>query len=152
MLATKLLWLETPTNPMMKIIDIAYYVALAKEHSIITLVDNTFASPYLQSPSTWVRILFLRITATKYLGGRGGVVMGALCTNNKEHYDALAFIANSCGAVPGPMDSFLVLRGLKTLHVRIDSHCKNGRAVAEFLKNHPKVEKVLARFPGSSKS
>jgi cystathionine gamma-lyase len=145
--STKLLWLETPTNPMMKIIDIGFYVGLAKEHKLITLVDNTFASPYLQSPLDMGADIVLH-SATKYLGGHSDVVMGALCTNNKDHYDALAFIANSCGAVPGPMDSFLVLRGLKTLHVRMDRHCTNGRAVAEFLKSHPKVAKVF--WPGFS--
>ncbi|MDZ4750163.1 MAG: cystathionine gamma-synthase [Flavobacteriales bacterium] len=145
--ATKMLWLETPTNPMMKIIDIEKYVALAKANNLITVVDNTFASPFLQSPLDLGVDIVLH-SATKYLGGHSDVVMGALCINNKEYYDALAFIANSCGAVPGPMDSFLVLRGLKTLHVRMERHCSNGKAVAHFLKGHPKVDKVY--WPGFS--
>ena len=142
---TKMLWLETPTNPMMKIIDIYELVAIAKINSLITLVDNTFASPYLQNPLDMGADIAMH-SATKYLGGHSDVVMGALMTNNDSLYEQLAFIANSCGATPGPMDSFLVLRGLKTLHLRMKAHCSNGAAVAKFLKSHPKVGKVY--WPG----
>jgi cystathionine gamma-lyase/cystathionine beta-lyase len=142
---TKMLWLETPTNPMMKIIDIKACAAIGKKHQLITVVDNTFASPYLQQPLHLGADIVMH-SVTKYLGGHSDVVMGALCTNNKTYYDELAFIANSCGATPGPMDSFLVLRGIKTLHVRMEAHCKNGKAVAEFLRNHAKVGKVY--WPG----
>jgi cystathionine gamma-lyase/cystathionine beta-lyase len=109
------------------------------------VVDNTFASPYLQNPLNLGASIVMH-SATKYLGGHSDVVMGALCTNDDKLYDELAFIANSCGATPGPMDSFLVLRGIKTLHVRMDRHCENGKRVAEFLKSHPKVDKVY--WPG----
>jgi cystathionine beta-lyase/cystathionine gamma-synthase len=142
---TKMLWLETPTNPMMKIIDIEKLVAIGKKHSLITMVDNTFASPYLQNPLDMGADIVMH-SATKYLGGHSDVVMGALMTNDDALYEQLAFIANSCGATPGPMDSFLVLRGLKTLHLRMDAHCKNGAAVAHFLSSHPKVDKVY--WPG----
>ena len=142
---TKMLWIETPTNPMMKIIDIAYFTALGKKHNLISVVDNTFASPYLQNPLDLGADIVMH-SATKYLGGHSDVVMGTLMTNNKEYYDQLAFITNSCGPVPGPQDSFLVLRGLKTLHLRMKAHCANGRLVAEFLRAHPKVGKVY--WPG----
>jgi cystathionine gamma-lyase/cystathionine beta-lyase len=142
---TKMLWLETPTNPMMKIIDLEKYIALAKAHSLICVVDNTFASPYLQNPLDMGADIVMH-SATKYLGGHSDVIMGALCVNNDKLYEQLAFIANSCGATPGPQDSFLVLRGLKTLHLRMQAHCSNGRAVAEFLKAHPRVDKVY--WPG----
>lgn len=142
---TKMLWIETPTNPMMKIIDIAYCTALGKKHNLISVVDNTFASPYLQNPLDLGADIVMH-SATKYLGGHSDVVMGALMTNNKEYYDQLAFITNSCGPVPGPQDSFLVLRGLKTLHLRMKAHCANGKLVAEFLRSHPKVGKVY--WPG----
>jgi cystathionine gamma-lyase len=142
---TKMLWIETPTNPMMKIIDIVAYTNLAKKHNLISVVDNTFASPYLQNPLDLGADIVMH-SATKYLGGHSDVVMGALMTNNKEYYDQLAFITNSCGPVPGPQDSFLVLRGLKTLHLRMRAHCENGKLVAEFLRNHPKVGKVY--WPG----
>ncbi len=142
---TRMLWLETPTNPMMKIIDIEALVNLGKKHNVLSMVDNTFASPYLQNPLDMGADIVMH-SATKYLGGHSDVVMGALMTNDKDLYDQLAFIANSCGATPGPMDSFLVLRGLKTLHLRMKAHCENGRAVAEFLVNHPKVGKIY--WPG----
>jgi cystathionine beta-lyase/cystathionine gamma-synthase len=142
---TRMLWLETPTNPMMKIIDIEALVNLGKKHNVLSMVDNTFASPYLQNPLDIGADIVMH-SATKYLGGHSDVVMGALMTNDKDLYDQLAFIANSCGATPGPMDSFLVLRGLKTLHLRMKAHCENGRAVAEFLANHPKVGKIY--WPG----
>lgn len=142
---TKLIWAETPTNPTMQIIDIAACAAIAKENKLMLAVDNTFASPYLQNPLSLGADIVMH-SVTKYLGGHSDVVMGALMLNNKEIYDQLAFILNSCGANPGPMDSFLVLRGLKTLHVRMDRHCFNGRKVAEFLKTHPRIEKIY--WPG----
>lgn len=142
---TRMLWLETPTNPMMKIIDIEALVGIAKKHNVLSMVDNTFASPYLQNPLNMGADIVMH-SATKYLGGHSDVVMGALMTNNQDLYDQLAFIANSCGATPGPMDSFLVLRGVKTLHLRMKAHCANGKAIAEFLANHPKVDKVY--WPG----
>jgi cystathionine gamma-lyase/cystathionine beta-lyase len=142
---TKMIWLETPTNPTMQIIDIAACAALAKEHKLICAVDNTFASPYLQTPLSLGADIVMH-SVTKYLGGHSDVIMGALCLNNDELYQQLAFIHNSCGATPGPMDSFLVLRGIKTLHVRMDRHCFNGRKVAEFLKTHPKIDRIY--WPG----
>lgn len=142
---TKMLWVETPTNPMMKIIDIERCVEFAKKHNLMSVIDNTFASPYLQNPLDMNADIVMH-SATKYLNGHSDVVMGALCTNDDNLYEQLAFIANSCGATPGPQDSFLVLRGLKTLHVRMERHCANGVVVANFLANHPKVEKVY--WPG----
>ncbi len=142
---TKMIWVETPTNPMMKIIDIEAMVNIAKEYNLISVIDNTFASPYLQTPLDLGADIVMH-SATKYLGGHSDVVMGAICTSHDALYEQLAFIANSCGATPGPQDSFLVMRGLKTLHVRMDRHCSNGKAVAHFLKNHPKVGKVY--WPG----
>lgn len=142
---TKMIWVETPTNPMMKIIDIDAMVNIAKEYNLISVIDNTFASPYLQNPIDLGADIVMH-SATKYLGGHSDVVMGAICTSHDALYEQLAFIANSCGATPGPQDSFLVMRGLKTLHVRMDRHCSNGKAVAHFLKNHPKVGKVY--WPG----
>lgn len=142
---TKMIWVETPTNPLMQIIDIAGAAKIANERGILLVVDNTFASPYLQNPLDLGAHIVMH-SATKYLGGHSDVVMGAICTNNDKLYDELAFIANSCGATPGPMDSFLVLRGLKTLHIRLERHCANGRAVAAFLKQHPKVDKIY--WPG----
>ncbi|MEY3679169.1 MAG: hypothetical protein RI924_1310 [Bacteroidota bacterium] len=142
---TKLIWIETPTNPTMRIVDIAAVATIAKKHQLTLVVDNTFASPYLQSPIDLGADLVMH-SATKYLGGHSDVIMGALMTSNQDLFERLAFIQNSCGAVPGPMDSFLVLRGLKTLHLRMKAHCENGRKVAEFLKAHPKVE--LVYWPG----
>lgn len=142
---TKLIWIETPTNPTMRIVDIAAVSKIAKAKQLTLVVDNTFASPYLQNPIDLGADIVMH-SATKYLGGHSDVIMGALLTNDKELYDRLAFIQNSCGAVPGPMDSFLVLRGLKTLHLRMKAHCENGRKVAEYLKVHPKVE--LVYWPG----
>jgi len=145
--STKMFWIETPTNPMMKIIDIQLYTSLAKQNNIISVVDNTFASPYLQNPIDLGADIVMH-SATKYLGGHSDVVMGALMMNDDNLYERLAFITNSCGPVPGPQDSFLVLRGLKTLHLRMDAHCANGKRVAEFLRAHPKVSKVY--WPGFS--
>lgn len=142
---TKLIWLETPTNPTMQVIDIAACSNIARQHNLILCVDNTFASPYLQNPMKFGADIVMH-SVTKYLGGHSDVVMGALCVNDEKIYEQLAFIANSCGAVPGPMDSFLVLRGIKTLHVRMDRHCYNGRKVADYLKTHPKIEKIY--WPG----
>jgi cystathionine gamma-lyase/cystathionine beta-lyase len=144
---TKLIWIETPTNPTMRIVDIAAAATIAKANNLLLVVDNTFASPYLQNPIDLGADIVMH-SATKYLGGHSDVIMGALVTNRQDLFDILAFIQNSCGAVPGPMDSFLVLRGLKTLHLRMKAHCENGRKVAEFLKNHPKVEIVY--WPGFS--
>jgi cystathionine beta-lyase/cystathionine gamma-synthase len=142
---TRMIWIETPTNPLMRIIDIRSIVKSASKKNILTVVDNTFASPFLQNPLDLGADIVMH-SVTKYISGHSDVVMGALCTNNDKIHEELAFIANSCGAVPGPMDSFLVLRGVKTLHVRMQRHCENGKAVAAFLHNHPKVDKVY--WPG----
>jgi cystathionine gamma-lyase/cystathionine beta-lyase len=142
---TKLLWVETPTNPTMQIIDIAACADIAKANNLILAVDNTFASPYLQNPLDLGADIVMH-SVTKYLGGHSDVVMGALIVNDDKLYADLAFIHNSCGATPGPMDSFLVLRGIKTLHLRMERHCYNGRKVAEFLKHHPRIEKIY--WPG----
>lgn len=142
---TKLIWVETPTNPMMNIIDIKSMVGIARKHNLLLAVDNTFATPYLQRPLEMGADIVMH-SATKYLGGHSDVVMGALVVNDKELADRLYFIQNASGAVPGPMDSFLVLRGIKTLHVRMQRHCENGAVIARFLKEHPKVEKVY--WPG----
>ncbi|MCC7232189.1 MAG: cystathionine gamma-synthase [Bacteroidia bacterium] len=144
---TRMIWVETPTNPLMKIIDISGCAKIANEKGLMLVVDNTFASPYLQNPLD-LGATIVTHSATKYIGGHSDVVMGAVCTNDDKIHEDLAFIANSCGAVPGPMDSFLVLRGLKTLHVRMQMHCINGKAIAEFLRSHPKVDKVY--WPGFS--
>jgi len=143
--STKLIWVETPTNPMMNIIDIEAISGIAKKHQLLLAVDNTFATPYLQQPINLGADIVMH-SATKYLGGHSDVVMGALVVKDKELADKLYFIQNASGAVCGPMDSFLVLRGIKTLHVRMQRHCENGKAVAEFLANHPKVGKVY--WPG----
>lgn len=142
---TKLFWLETPTNPLMNIIDIKACTELAKKHNIRVAVDNTFASPYLQNPLDLGADIVMH-SVTKYLGGHSDVIMGALVVNDEKLYQDLAFILNSCGAVPGPQDSFLVLRGIKTLHLRMERHCLNGKKIAEYLKTHPKVGKVF--WPG----
>lgn len=142
---TSLIWVETPTNPMMNIIDIKAVSSLAQQHSILVAVDNTFATPYLQRPLEIGADIVMH-SATKYLGGHSDVVLGALVVKDKELADKLYFIQNASGAVCGPMDSFLTLRGIKTLHVRMQRHCENGKAVAHYLKQHPKVEKVY--WPG----
>ena len=142
---TRMIWVETPTNPLMKIIDIRACAEIAKAHQIILVVDNTFASPYLQNPLDLGAHIVMH-SATKYLGGHSDVVMGALCTNDDSLYEKLAFITNSCGPTPGPMDSFLVLRGLKTLHIRMQAHCHNGREIANFLRSHTRIDKVY--WPG----
>ena len=144
---TKLFWIETPSNPLMRIIDIEACVSIAKKNNCIVAVDNTFASPYLQNPLELGADIVMH-SVTKYLGGHSDVVMGALVVNDEKLYQELAFITNSCGAVPGPQDAFLVLRGIKTLHLRMERHCFNGKRVAEYLKAHPKVGKVY--WPGFS--
>ena len=142
---TRLIWIETPTNPLMNIADIEAICSLAKRNNILTCVDNTFASPYLQQPLALGADIVMH-SATKYLGGHSDVIMGALMMNDQGLRDRLYFIQKSCGAVPGPMDCFLVLRGIKTLHLRMQRHCLNGRAIANFLRQHPKVAKVY--WPG----
>lgn len=142
---TKLIWAETPTNPTMQIIDIAACAKIAKENKLILTVDNTFASPYLQNPLDLGADIVMH-SATKYLGGHSDVVMGTLITNDTKLHEQLYFILNTCGANPGPMDCFLVMRGIKTLHLRMERHCFNGRKIAEFLKTHPKIEKIY--WPG----
>jgi cystathionine beta-lyase len=142
---TKLIWIETPTNPMMSIIDIKAVSKIAKKHKVLLAVDNTFATPYLQVPLDLGADIIMH-SATKYLGGHSDVVVGALIVNDKELADQLYFIQKASGAVCGPMDSFLTLRGIKTLHVRMQRHCENGKAVAEYLRNNPKIEKVF--WPG----
>jgi cystathionine gamma-lyase len=142
---TKMIWVETPTNPMLNIIDIAGAVAIGKKHKLMVVVDNTFASPYLQNPLDIGADIVLH-SVTKYIGGHSDVVMGALVLNDETLAAQLAFIQNSCGAVSGPQDCFLVLRGIKTLHLRMQRHCENGRQIADFLMNHPKVGNVY--YPG----
>lgn len=144
---TRLLWLETPSNPLMRIIDIKASAAIAKEHNILVAVDNTFASPYLQNPLLLGADIVMH-SVTKYLSGHSDVIMGALVVNDQKLRDELFFILNSCGAVPGPNDCFLVLRGIKTLQLRMERHCFNGKRIAEFLSKHPKVGKVY--WPGFS--
>ena len=138
---TKLIWTETPTNPMMNITDIAAVSAIAKQHNILLCVDNTFASPYLQNPLDLGADIVLH-SATKYLGGHSDVVHGCLMMNDSLLEEKLRFIQNSCGAVPGPQDCFLILRGLKTLHIRMQRHCENGAKIADWLRSNPKVDKV----------
>jgi len=138
---TKLIWTETPTNPLMNITDIAALSAIAKERNILLCVDNTFASPYLQNPLDLGADIVMH-SVTKYLGGHSDVIQGCLVMNDAALREQLYFIQKSCGAVPGPMDCFLVLRGIKTLHVRMQRHCENGEKVAHWLRSHPKVEKV----------
>ena len=142
---TKLIWVETPTNPMMHVIDIAACSKIAKKHDLLLAVDNTFATPYLQQPMDLGADIVMH-SATKYLGGHSDVVMGALVVKDDSLAEKLYFIQNASGAICGPQDSFLVLRGLKTLHVRMQRHCENGRKIAEYLSNHPKIEKVY--WPG----
>jgi len=142
---TKMIWLETPTNPLLNIIDIEAVCNIAKAHNILVAVDNTFASPYLQNPLDWGADIVMH-SATKYLGGHSDVVHGCAITNNEELHNQLLFIQNSCGAIPGPQDCWLVLRGIKTLHVRMKEHCFNGAKIAHFLNKHDKVQKV--HWPG----
>ena len=142
---TKMLWTETPTNPMLNIVDIRALSKVAKKHDLIFVVDNTFATPYLQRPIEHGADIVMH-SLTKYMGGHSDVVMGAIVCNNDDIAEKLYFIQNSCGAVPGPMDSFLVLRGIKTLHVRMQRHCDNAKVIADFLNKHPKIQNVY--YPG----
>ena len=142
---TKLIWTETPTNPLMNIVDLAAVVTLAKAKKILVAVDNTFASPYLQNPLDLGCDIVMH-SVTKYLGGHSDVIQGCLVMNDTELRDKLYFIQKSCGAVPGPMDCFLVLRGIKTLHVRMQRHCENGKKIAHWLRNYSKIGKVY--WPG----
>ncbi len=143
--STKMIWIETPTNPMLNIIDIEAVCRIAKQHNILTVVDNTFASPYLQTPLDLGADIVMH-SSTKYLGGHSDVVQGAAITSNKDLANQLYFIQNSCGAVPGPQDCFLMLRGIKTLHLRMQRSCDNARKIAHWLKSHSKVSKVY--YPG----
>jgi cystathionine beta-lyase/cystathionine gamma-synthase len=138
---TKLVWIETPTNPLMNITDIEAVAAVTKEAGAWLCVDNTFASPYLQNPLDLGADIVMH-SATKYLGGHSDVIQGCLVMNDAVLREQLYFIQKSCGAVPGPMDCFLVLRGIKTLHIRMQRHCENGEKIANFLRSHPKVGKV----------
>ena len=142
---TKLLWVESPTNPMLNIIDIKKCAEISRQHELLLVVDNTFATPYLQRPLELGADIVMH-SATKYLGGHSDVIMGALVVKKKELADKLYYIQNASGAVCGPMDSFLVLRGIKTLHIRMQRHCENANAIAHYLKQHPKVGKVY--WPG----
>lgn len=142
---TKLIWLETPTNPMIKILDIRAICDRAAQFDTMVCVDNTFASPFLQNPLDLGADIVMH-SVTKYIAGHSDVIMGALIVNDEKLGDQLAFLQNSCGAVPGPQDCFLVLRGIKTLHVRMERHCTNGEAIAHFLNAHPKVKGV--NWPG----
>ena len=142
---TSMIWVETPTNPMMNVIDIKAVSKLCKASNIMLAVDNTFASPYLQQPIVLGADIVMH-SATKYLAGHSDVILGSLVTNDKNLAERIGFIQNASGAVPGPMDSFLTLRGIKTLHVRMKRHCENAEQIAEYLKKHPKIEKVY--WPG----
>jgi len=144
---TRMIWAETPTNPTLRIVDIAALSQLTRNADLLLAVDNTFASPYLQNPLDLGAHIVMH-SVTKYLSGHSDVVMGALMLNEEDLYTRLAFILNSCGANPGPMDSFLVLRGVKTLHLRMKAHCENAAAVAQFLREHPAVGRVY--YPGFS--
>ena len=142
---TKLIWVETPTNPLMNITDIAAMSSIARSANALLCVDNTFASPYLQNPLDLGADIVMH-SSTKYLGGHSDVIQGALIMNDAELREKLYFIQKSCGAVPGPMDCFLILRGIKTLHVRMKQHCENGKKIAHWLRSNPKVAKVY--WPG----
>ena len=142
---TKLIWAETPTNPLLKIIDIEGLAEIAKSRGILLAVDNTFASPYLQNPINWGADIVMH-SLTKYIAGHSDVVMGALVVNDDALYERLVFIQNASGATPGPMDCFLVLRGIKTLHIRMQRHSENGKVIAHWLQANDHVEKVF--WPG----
>lgn len=142
---TRLIWIETPTNPMLNIVDIRAVCQIAREHNILVCVDNTFASPYLQNPLDLGADIVLH-SATKYLGGHSDVVLGCLIVKDEAIAQKLYFLQNAVGAVPGPQDCFLVLRGIKTLHLRVERACKNAKKIARFLQNHPKVNHVY--YPG----
>ena len=142
---TRMVWVETPTNPMMNVIDIQAISVLCQSNDVLLAVDNTFASPYIQQPLNLGADIVMH-SATKYLAGHSDVILGSLVTNDKRLAERLGFIQNASGAVPGPMDSFLTLRGIKTLHVRMQRHCENAAQIANYLKTHPKIEKVY--WPG----
>jgi cystathionine beta-lyase/cystathionine gamma-synthase len=142
---TRLIWTETPTNPLMNITDIGAIAAIAKQHKILLAVDNTFASPFIQNPLDLGADIVMH-SSTKYLGGHSDVIQGALVMNDPALREQLYLIQKSCGAVPGPMDCFLVLRGIKTLHLRMQRHSENGEKIAHWLRKHPKVAKVF--WPG----
>ncbi|WP_299704561.1 cystathionine gamma-synthase [uncultured Pontibacter sp.] len=142
---TRMIWVETPTNPLLNIIDIKGCAEIAKKHKLLLVADNTFATPFLQNPLELGADIVMH-SLTKYMAGHSDVVMGAVVVKDDELHEKLAFIQNACGGIPGPQDCFLVLRGIKTLHIRMERHCENGRAVAQYLKNHDKVEKVF--WPG----
>ncbi len=144
---TKMVWIETPTNPMMSILDIRSIAKIAQENNILLAVDNTFASPYLQNPLDLGADVVMH-SITKYIGGHSDVVMGCLITSNQDLEKELRFIQNASGAIPGPQDCFLALRGVKTLHLRMERHCENAQKIAEYLKGHPKVNQVY--YPGLS--
>jgi cystathionine beta-lyase/cystathionine gamma-synthase len=142
---TKLIWIETPTNPMLNIVDISAICTIAKKKGILTCVDNTFASPYLQNPLDLGADIVLH-SATKYIGGHSDVVHGAVVTNSELYDQKLRFIQNAVGAVPGPQDCFLILRGIKTLHIRVERACQNAAKIADFLRSHQKIKQVF--YPG----
>ena len=142
---TKMIWTETPTNPMLNIIDIEELSKISKSNNLLLVVDNTFATPYLQTPIDLGADIVMH-SLTKYMGGHSDVVMGAAICNDEKIAEKLYFLQNSCGGVPGPQDSFLVLRGIKTLHVRMQRHCENGKAIAAFLSKNSKVNNVF--WPG----
>jgi len=142
---TKMIWVETPTNPLMNVIDIAAVAEAAQGSAAQVVVDNTFATPYLQNPLDLGAHVVMH-SVTKYLGGHSDTVMGALVTNDKALYEQLKFLQNAAGGTPGPQDCFLVLRGIKTLHLRMQQHCANGMAIAQYLESHPKVAQVF--YPG----
>ncbi|MEL6134648.1 MAG: cystathionine gamma-synthase [Bacteroidota bacterium] len=148
---TKMIWVETPTNPTIQIVDVKGVADIAKQHGVLVVADNTFASPALQNPLDLGADMVLH-SITKYIGGHSDVIMGAVVVNDQKLFEHLQFIQNSCGAVPGPQDCFLTLRGIKTLHLRMRAHCENGAKVANFLRNHPKVDRVnwpgFEDFPG----
>jgi cystathionine beta-lyase/cystathionine gamma-synthase len=140
---TRLLWIETPTNPLLNIVDLDAVCTIARNHGLLVCVDNTFASPYLQNPIDFGADLVLH-SATKYLGGHSDVVHGAVVAKSRELHEQLKFLQNACGAVPGPMDCFLVLRGIKTLHLRVERACENAIQIASYLEGHPRVSRVLS--------
>ena len=142
---TKMIWAETPTNPMLNIIDITALSKLSKSNDLLLVVDNTFATPYLQRPIELGADIVMH-SLTKYMGGHSDVIMGAAICNDENIAEKLYFLQNSCGAVPGPQDAFLVLRGIKTLHLRMQRHCENGKVISDFLSNHSKVKNVF--WPG----
>ena len=145
--STKMIWIETPTNPMLNIIDIAAISKISKSNDLLLVVDNTFATPYLQKPLKLGADIVMH-SLTKYMGGHSDLIMGAVICNDDVIAEKLFFIQNSCGAVPGPNDSFLVLRGIKTLHIRMQRHCENAKKIAKFLKTQNKVDRVY--WPGFS--